>query len=190
MGAERIPRIGPDRPLTHWMLYHPRTMRWLCRRMFPFFGDEAEFRPGAYAIHTDKIWIGSRTVVRPGSMLFADPHKGIYLGNDVLLGPGVHVYVNSHLYQAAKPIYEQGYKRAAVTIQSGSWIGANSIILPGVNIGRGAVVGAGSVVTKSVPAMEIWAGNPARKIGERKREAMFQVRSGEVTERVLSRQEP
>jgi len=52
-------------------------------------------------------------------------------------------------------------------IGADSWIGANSIVISGVNIGVGAVVGAGSVVTHDVPDYEIWAGNPARKIRDR-----------------------
>jgi acetyltransferase-like isoleucine patch superfamily enzyme len=54
-----------------------------------------------------------------------------------------------------------------VTIGDDVWLGAGAIVLPGVTIGDGAVIGAGSVVTHSVGACEIFAGNPARKIGER-----------------------
>jgi acetyltransferase-like isoleucine patch superfamily enzyme len=55
-----------------------------------------------------------------------------------------------------------------VTIGDDVWLGAGAIILPGVTIADGAVIGAGSVVTRSIAAYEIWAGNPATKIGERK----------------------
>jgi acetyltransferase-like isoleucine patch superfamily enzyme len=54
-----------------------------------------------------------------------------------------------------------------VTIGDDVWLGAGTIVLPGVTIGNGAVIGAGSVVTRSVAPYEICAGNPARKIGER-----------------------
>lgn len=57
--------------------------------------------------------------------------------------------------------------RTGVTIGDGVWLGAGAIVLPGVTIGDGAVIGAGSVVTKPVGAGEIWAGNPARRIGQR-----------------------
>jgi acyl-[acyl carrier protein]--UDP-N-acetylglucosamine O-acyltransferase len=52
--------------------------------------------------------------------------------------------------------------RTSIDIEDDVWIGANCVILPGVTIGRGAVIGAGSVVTKSVPAYSIYVGNPAR----------------------------
>jgi acetyltransferase-like isoleucine patch superfamily enzyme len=53
-------------------------------------------------------------------------------------------------------------------IEDYAFLGRRSTVLQGCRIGRGAVLGAGSVLTKSIPAFEVWAGNPARKIGERK----------------------
>ena len=55
----------------------------------------------------------------------------------------------------------------AITLEDDVWIGAEAVILKGVTIGRGAIVAAGSVVTKSVGAYEIWGGIPAKKIGMR-----------------------
>jgi acetyltransferase-like isoleucine patch superfamily enzyme len=57
--------------------------------------------------------------------------------------------------------------KTSITIEDDVWIGANSVILPGVTIGRGAVVGAGSVVTKDIAPYTICAGNPARALRER-----------------------
>lgn len=165
MGAERIVRVGPDKPLTHWLLWSKPTMRWLCKRKFGKFGAGSEFRPGAYAVHTEHIYIGSGVVIRPNSMLFADDTWSIYVGDRALLGPGIHMYVNNHVF--ANPgewIDEQGYVGGNIWIGCGAWIGANVTILPNVQIGPGAVIGAGSVVTRSVPAFEVWAGNPARMI--------------------------
>lgn len=64
-------------------------------------------------------------------------------------------------------------KPGPVLIESFAWIGHRSIIMPGVSIGRGAVVAAGSVVTKSVPSMAIVAGVPAKVIGERKSKLLY-----------------
>ena len=55
-----------------------------------------------------------------------------------------------------------------IVLENNVWLGVNAVVLKGVTIGSGAIVGAGAVVTKSVPAGEIWAGIPARKIGERR----------------------
>jgi acetyltransferase-like isoleucine patch superfamily enzyme len=64
-------------------------------------------------------------------------------------------------------IKDQGYTLGPVKIGAGAWLGTQVIILPNVTIGEGAIIGAGSVVTKSVGAYEIWGGVPARKIGDR-----------------------
>ncbi|WP_410478930.1 DapH/DapD/GlmU-related protein [Pedobacter frigiditerrae] len=66
-----------------------------------------------------------------------------------------------------------GYICAAVTIDDYVWLGSRVTVLPGVHIGKGAVVGAGAVVTKNVPPFTIVAGIPAVKIGERNRDLTY-----------------
>ena len=55
-------------------------------------------------------------------------------------------------------------RKAAVTIEDKAFVGAHSILLKGVTVGKGAVIGAGSVVTRDIPPGEVWAGNPAVRI--------------------------
>ena len=165
-------RIGPDIPLTHWRLHYPMLMKVLCKRKFASFGEDSEFRPGAYAITCSKIFIGARVVIRPQSMLFADPRDlagKIVIEDDALIGSGVLIYTANHeLSDRDIPIAKQGHRDARdVVLRVGSWIGANAIILPGVEIGAGAVVGAGSIVSRSIPEGCIAAGNPARVIRNR-----------------------
>lgn len=162
-------RIGPDIPLTHWKLLFSSTMRDLCVAKFKNFGAGAEFRSGAYAIVCSRISIGNNVVIRPGTMLFADPEeKGaeIIIENNVLVGSGVHIYTqNHHFNDPTVPIIKQGHSLSkTVRLKEGCWIGANAIILPGVEVGVNAVIGAGSIVTRSVPAKVVVAGNPARII--------------------------
>lgn len=162
-------RLGPDMPYTHWRLYFKSTMVSLCQKKFKYFDTTAEFRPGAYAFCCSKINIGKRVVIRPGSILHADGRKGehgITIEDNVLLGPGVHIYTNTHRFDDPdKPIIDQGYFLSGqVVLKKGCWIGANAIILQGVTVGENAVVGAGSVVTKDVPARMVVAGNPAKII--------------------------
>ncbi len=162
-------RLGPDIPWTHWRLHFPESAARLCRGKFRRFGELAEFRPGAYAIACSKIEIGSRVIIRPGSMLGADPDPGgagITIEDDVLIGAGVHLYSANHRFDSLeRPIIEQGFSPSKeVILRRGCWIGANSIILAGVEIGENAVVGAGSLVTKSIPPGVVAAGNPARVI--------------------------
>lgn len=162
-------RLGPDIPYTHWRLHFRSTMVELCRSKFKHFGEGADFRPGAYAICCSKISLGNRVVVRPTTMFFADPREGgagIIIEDDVMMGSGVHLYVNNHRFDSPDiPIIDQGhYISEPVTLKKGCWLGANVIVLPGVTIGENSVVGASSLVTKSIPAGVLAAGNPARVI--------------------------
>jgi acetyltransferase-like isoleucine patch superfamily enzyme len=141
----------------------------LCKRKFKEFADSAEFRPGAYAVGCSKIKIGKRVVIRPGIMLFAVSDTldtAITIEDDVMMGCGVHIYTNNHKFDDPDiPLIDQGYyPDEAVVLKKGCWIGANAIILPGVIIGENSVVGAGSVVTKSIPDKVVAVGNPARVI--------------------------
>ncbi len=159
-------RIGPDIPFTHWMLHFKSAMNRLCTKKFKYFGKNAEFRAGAYAIYCSNIHIGDNVVIRPNSMLFADEYAQIIIEDNVMIGAGVHFYVNNHKYDDIDtPIINQGYYPSQdIKVCQGSWIGANTIILPGVKIGKNSVVGAGSIVTKSVPDFCVVAGNPAKMI--------------------------
>lgn len=161
-------RLGPDILSTHFLLYFKRTARWICQKKFKKFGSGSEFRPYAYANCTYNISIGENVIIRPGTMLYADDtDKGqIFIEDNIGIGAGVHVYVNNHRHDiAGVPIKYQGYYPSMpVTIREGSWIGAGAIILPGVTIGKNAVVGAGSIVTHSVGPYSKVAGNPARVI--------------------------
>jgi acetyltransferase-like isoleucine patch superfamily enzyme len=112
------------------------------------------------------ISIGRRVVIRPGCQLMAVVDGPITIEDDALLGSGVHIYVSKHCFDDTNvPIIDQGHDPpAAVLIKRGCWIGANTVILPGVTIGENAIIGAGSVVTRSIPARALAAGCPARVI--------------------------
>ncbi len=163
-------RIGPDCPFTHWKLYFKSSMVALCQKKFSYFGKNAEFRPGAYAICCSKISIGDNVIIRPGTMLFSDPREGesgfITIEENVMIGSGVHMYVHNHRYNDPHlPIIAQGhYPSESITLKKGCWIGANTIILPGVTVGENSVIGAGSVVTHNIPPFSIAIGSPARII--------------------------
>lgn len=163
-------RIGPDIPFTHWKLHFKPSMLTLCKRKFRKFADSAEIRAGAYIVGCSKIEIGERVIVRPNTMLFGetiiDMDCSIKIEDDVMMGSGVHIYVNNHRFDRIDmPLIDQGYyPDQQVILKKGCWIGANAIILPGVTIGENAVIGAGSIVTKSVPDRVVFAGNPAKLI--------------------------
>ena len=86
----------------------------------------------------------------------------IEIGNNVFFGPGVQIYTATHPLDPTQRLEVEFSK--PVSIGNDCWIGGNSIILPGIVIGNGATIGAGSVVTKNVPDNVLVAGNPARII--------------------------
>lgn len=143
-----------------------------CESKFKKFGAGSKFRPGAYAEACSKISIGNDVVIRAGTYLFADPAPngaGITIEDGVLIGSGVHFYTNNHEFSNPDiPILEQGYPVASeddsILVRKGCWIGAGVIILPGIEIGENSVIGAGTVVTKSVPPRVVFVGNPGKMI--------------------------
>lgn len=167
-----VDRIGPDIIWTYWRLFFKTTMLKLCKQKFLHFGNSSELRPGSYVVGCSQISIGERVIIRPGSFFHGESNtllKTILIEDDVLIGSGVHIYVENH--QFSNPhllISEQGHSQAKqVKLKRGCWIGANVIILPGVEIGENSVIGAGSIVTKSVPPGVVAVGNPARIMGKK-----------------------
>lgn len=113
-----------------------------------------------------QIKIGRDSYIGPNSYL--DGVGGILIGSDVLISPNCKLLSTQHNFQDSQiTINKQGRELAKVVVEDDVWIGANTVILPGITIHKGAVVGAGSVVTKDVKRYEVVAGNPARKIKER-----------------------
>ncbi len=94
--------------------------------------------------------------------------EGITLGDDVLLGPGVLLVSNNHEWtDPDRHIRDQGLRGAPIAVGDDVWIGANVVVLPGVTIGEGAVIAAGSVVRDDVGPYAVVAGAPARVVSRR-----------------------
>lgn len=92
------------------------------------------------------------------------------IGNNVMMGPEVQIWTINHEFSNTElPMMYQGSREErAVYIGNDCWIGTRVIILPGVRIGNGVIVGAGSVVTKNIPDYAIVGGNPAKILRFRK----------------------
>lgn len=114
----------------------------------------------------EKLRVGHGSGWSQGCLFNCD--GGLSIGRNVLIGPHVCIHTTNHNYSDRSTLIRlQGSTPEPVIIEDDVWVGANSVILPGVRFGKGCVVGAGSVVTKSVPSYCIAVGNPARVIKER-----------------------
>jgi acetyltransferase-like isoleucine patch superfamily enzyme len=109
--------------------------------------------------------IGSRVWIGPQCYLDA---RDLVIGDDVGLGPGVKMLGSAHSgVPADVPIIRTDLKILPVRIEDWADIGMNAVVMPGVTVGRGAIVGAGSVVTRDVPPFAVVAGVPARFLHRR-----------------------
>lgn len=110
--------------------------------------------------------IGDYTFIGRGTEI--EVSQSVTIGKHCLIAPNVFITDHNHdTRRQGIPMFEQRCLSAPVTIGHNVWIGANSVILPGVTLGDGAVVGAGSVVTKDVPPNTIVGGVPAKFLRER-----------------------
>ena len=114
-----------------------------------------------------KLRIGDFSALSPNVDVGAD-YGEILLGRKVAVGPGTVIRAANHNFANCDiPIMHQGHIPDRVIIDDDVWIGANCVITPGVHIGRGAVIGAGAVVTRDIPPFSIAGGVPAKLIGWR-----------------------
>ena len=110
----------------------------------------------------DKLIIRSGTYVNRFTIFDALEH--IEVGRDCMIGPHCYITDADHGKAPGKSVKSQPMEKSPVIIEDEAWLGANVVILPGVHIGKGAVVGAGSVVTHDIPTNAIAVGKPARVI--------------------------
>ncbi|HEY8284121.1 MAG TPA: DapH/DapD/GlmU-related protein [Chloroflexota bacterium] len=153
------------------------------RDQFRRLGQDVVFEPGVLVFHPENIEIGDNVYVGHNAILkgyfkntlvigantwigqqcFVHSGGGITIGSNVGIGPSVRIITSSHVEEGREvPVLYSAIEFAPVTIEDDSDLGVGSIILPGVRIGRGAIVGAGAVVTRSVPEYAVVAGSPAK----------------------------
>lgn len=133
--------------------------RFPSRPLFPA-GMSADFKQ----VFDPKVTIGNRVTSTGGLTLGA--HQDITIEDDVMFAANVMISDALHGYSTASVPYKyqpMGHI-AAILIKRGCWIGQNVVILPGVTVGEYSIIGANSVVTKSIPARSIAVGAPARVI--------------------------
>jgi acetyltransferase-like isoleucine patch superfamily enzyme len=157
---EQLAKLGPDCVFEAGVLvFHPENVQ---------LGSNVYV--GHYTIlkgyYRNQLLIGDETWI--GQQCFFHAAGGLTIGPRVGIGPGVKILTSQHTEAGRElPIYNAPVEFNPVVIEEGSDIGVGAIIMPGVTIGRGAQIGAGSVVTRAVPAYAVVAGSPARVLRER-----------------------
>jgi acetyltransferase-like isoleucine patch superfamily enzyme len=117
----------------------------------------------AYSPIKGRLTIGDRVVIGSGANIRAAGGV-IAIGNNALLGQKVSLIAANHVLDNKAPYRDLPWdeEKTDVILEENVWIGTGAIILPGCTVGRNSVVAAGSVVTKSIPPNQLWAGVPAK----------------------------
>lgn len=139
----------------------PVARRELLERLLGSIGAEVDIRPPLHVDYGSHLHIGDRTFINFG--LTALDVAQIRIGRDVLMGPNVQLLTPTHPV-APEPRRAKWEAALPITIGDNVWIGGMAVICPGVTIGDNSVIGAGTVVTKDIPADVVAVGNPARVI--------------------------
>lgn len=139
--------------------------RVILRELLPNAHKRIYIEPPFHCDYGYNIFLGENVYFNLNCVVL-DTMK-ITIGNNVFIGPGVHIYTATHPLNAIERRTIEFSK--PVSIGDDCWIGGNTIVCPGATIGNGCVIGAGSVVTKDIPANSLAVGNPAmviRKLNE------------------------
>lgn len=139
----------------------PELRRQLLDELLGGIGEGSELRPPLYCDYGRHITIGARTFVNFG--LTALDVARITIGDDVQIGPNVQLLTPTHPVEPG-PRRDKWEAAKPVVIEDNVWLGGGAIVLPGVTVGANSVVGAGAVVTRSLPPNVVAVGNPARVI--------------------------
>lgn len=149
-------------------LLHKYFVEPVLRHSFAKCGNNVRVGPGFKSYGNKNIEIGNSVGIGP-NCLFMSTVARIIVNDHVMFGPGVTVVTGGHRFNVVGKYIDEIRESdksinddADVVFCGDNWIGANALILKGVTIGEGAIIGAGSVVTKDVPEFSICAGVPAR----------------------------
>ncbi|MDT3443498.1 MULTISPECIES: DapH/DapD/GlmU-related protein [unclassified Pseudofrankia] len=189
----RIRPAAPERLLDLWRRIRGKSFTLAIARTFAALGGHTMIEPPLRLHGARRIEIGSGVFIGPGSWLQVPNDLsaseedvivrigdgcsfvgwatvsaviGVTIGERVLFARGVYICDHDHEFQRAGiPIMDQGHRNLQpVSIGDGAWLGQNVVVLPGAQIGRGAVIAANSVVKDEIPDYSVAAGSPAKVI--------------------------
>ena len=166
----------------------PDIARYLLAQVIGRVGEGVDIRPPLHVDYGHNISIGDGSWVNYGlTVLDVAP---VVIGADVLIGPNCSLYTAIHPTEPG-PRRAKWESAAPITLEDNVWLGGSVVVCPGVTIGENSIIGAGAVVTRSVPANSIAVGNPARVIKEldpNAPRALQAARAGVVDERTTRKQ--
>lgn len=183
MGQDREETLGSMKILKvfFWLLYYliarhlPRSnvyysfgskkiRAFLLKRLFKKFGRDINIEPKVIFYNISESEIGDHSGIGMYSLVGT-----IKIAKDVMIGEQLIAITQNHEFSDINvPMRLQGFKNCEpITIEDDVWIGSRVTILPGVKVGKGAIIGAGAVVTKDVLPYTIVGGNPAKLIKSR-----------------------
>jgi putative colanic acid biosynthesis acetyltransferase WcaF len=134
---------------------------WLLRLFGAKIGRRVHIKPGLRVKFPWYLEVGDHTWL--GEDLWIDNLAQVTIGPHCCISQGVYLCTGNHDWSAPN----MKLFRRPILCERGSWVGAKSIVCPGVTVGPGAIAAAGSVITKDIPAMEVHAGNPAQFVRRR-----------------------
>ena len=134
----------------------------LVRTIFKYCDDDVNIGKNVFFGNGNSVSIGRNSGIGDNCKI----SNNLVIGNDVMIAPEVLFFNRGHEFSSKEiPIKDQGNTEVEVTlIEDDVWIGQRAIILPGVNIGKGVIIGSGTVVTKDVPSYAIYCGNPGKVV--------------------------
>jgi acetyltransferase-like isoleucine patch superfamily enzyme len=145
-----------------WEKLRIKYYRRVCKHM----GSRVEIYQGFRVKKPEFLSIGENVAIN--NDVWINAVGGVTIGTNTIIGPKVVIHSSNHNFDRIDiPIQAHGHTSKRVVIEEDVWIGALAVILPGVKISKGAVIGAGAVVTKNVDPYDVVVGVPAKKIRNR-----------------------
>ncbi|MBC7996068.1 MAG: acyltransferase [Rhizobacter sp.] len=162
-------KLGPGTVLSKMFVTWPHQVSLGARCLLEqgsYFKFDGIYQPGPTLVFGDEVFIGAGCEF--------NIRVGISVGSNTLIASGSKFIDHDHGF-ASRDVpmgYQSDGAEARIDIARDVWIGANVVVLKGVSIGQGAIIAAGSVLTRSVEPYEIWGGVPAKKLRDRPGDAV------------------
>lgn len=125
-------------------------------------GDDCQICDGVHITDPEYTSLGNRVNINENAILLTFENAFITLGDDVCISFGAYLLAGG--LKITDHVIRDEHEIGSIVVDDSAWIGAQAIILPGITIGRGSVIAAGSIVTENVPAYTVVAGVPAKII--------------------------